>query len=56
MGNSNDGKKLMWYNLGLMAFVSVWGFGNVVNNFATINNSFIFRTICTYGWRIRLNF
>ena len=35
MGNSNDGKKLMWYNLGLMAFVSVWGFGNVVNNFAT---------------------
>ena len=25
----------MWYNLGLMAFVSVWGFGNVVNNFAT---------------------
>lgn len=33
MGN-NDSKKLMWYNLGLMAFVSVWGFGNIVNNFA----------------------
>lgn len=27
-------KKLRWYNLALMAFVSVWGFGNVVNNFA----------------------
>lgn len=35
MSNSNDGKKLMWYNLGLMAFVSVWGFANIVNNFAT---------------------
>ncbi|MGL5616164.1 MAG: amino acid permease [Sarcina sp.] len=33
MGNG-DSKKLMWYNLGLMAFVSVWGFGNIVNNFA----------------------
>ncbi|MBD7912183.1 MULTISPECIES: amino acid permease [Clostridium] len=27
-------KKLRWYNLALMAFVAVWGFGNVVNNFA----------------------
>ncbi|MEG2290878.1 MAG: amino acid permease [Clostridium sp.] len=27
-------KKIRWYNLALMAFVSVWGFGNVVNNFA----------------------
>ncbi|MGL4771985.1 MAG: amino acid permease [Clostridium sp.] len=27
-------KKLRWYNLALMAFVSVWGFGNVVNNFS----------------------
>ena len=27
-------KNLRWYNLALMAFVSVWGFGNVVNNFA----------------------
>ena len=27
-------KKLMWYNLGLMAFVAVWGFGNIVNNYA----------------------
>lgn len=29
-----DNKKLRWYNLALIAFVSVWGFGNVVNNFA----------------------
>lgn len=34
MGNDGDNKKLMWYNLGLMAFVSVWGFGNIVNNYA----------------------
>ena len=27
-------RKLRWYNLSLMAFVSVWGFGNVVNNYA----------------------
>jgi hypothetical protein len=27
-------KKLTWQNLALMAFVMVWGFGNVVNNFA----------------------
>lgn len=30
----NEGKKLRWQNLALMAFVSVWGFGNVVNNYA----------------------
>jgi len=30
----NQAKKIRWYNLALMAFVSVWGFGNVVNNFA----------------------
>ncbi|TVX89852.1 amino acid permease [Paenibacillus agilis] len=30
----NDAKKLRWYNIALMAFVSVWGFGNVVNNYA----------------------
>ncbi len=32
--DNNNSKKLMWYNLGLMAFVSVWGFGNIVNNYA----------------------
>lgn len=31
---NNQAKKIRWYNLALMAFVSVWGFGNVVNNFA----------------------
>ncbi|MGL5381571.1 amino acid permease [Clostridium sp.] len=31
---SDDAKRIRWYNLALMAFVSVWGFGNVVNNFA----------------------
>lgn len=31
---TEDNKKLRWYNLAMMAFVSVWGFGNVVNNFA----------------------
>lgn len=27
-------RRLKWHDLALMAFVSVWGFGNVVNNFA----------------------
>lgn len=31
---SQQEKNLRWYNLAMMAFVSVWGFGNVVNNFA----------------------
>ena len=30
----DQAKRIRWYNLALMAFVSVWGFGNVVNNFA----------------------
>ena len=29
-----ESKQLRWYNLAMMAFVSVWGFGNVVNNYA----------------------
>ncbi|MGZ9585659.1 amino acid permease [Paenibacillus marinisediminis] len=32
--NDKEAKKLRWYNIALMAFVSVWGFGNVVNNYA----------------------
>ena len=28
-------KKLLWYNLALMAFTGVWGFGNIINGFAT---------------------
>ncbi|WP_272943452.1 amino acid permease [Paenibacillus sp. OSY-SE] len=34
MNRSDESKKLRWYNIVLMAFVSVWGFGNVVNNYA----------------------
>ncbi len=26
-------KNLLWYNVALMAYATVWGFGNVVNNF-----------------------
>ncbi|WP_294342176.1 amino acid permease [uncultured Clostridium sp.] len=29
-----DKRTLRWYNLGMIAFVMVWGFGNIVNNFA----------------------
>lgn len=28
-------KKMVWYNLALMAFTGVWGFGNIINGFAT---------------------
>ena len=28
-------KKLLWYNLALMAFTGVWSFGNIINGFAT---------------------
>ena len=27
-------KQLRWYNVALIAFVSVWGLGNVFNNYA----------------------
>ena len=27
-------KQLRWYNVALIAFVAVWGLGNVVNNYA----------------------
>ncbi len=29
---SEDNKQLRWYNVALIAFVAVWGLGNVVNN------------------------
>lgn len=32
--DQNEVKKLRWYNLALMGFIMVWGFGNVVNNYA----------------------
>ena len=33
VGIQNE-KNLRWYNLAVMAFIMVWGFGNVVNNYA----------------------
>lgn len=32
--SQDEARRLRWYNLALMAFVMVWGFGNVVNNYA----------------------
>lgn len=32
-GNIQE-KQLRWYNIALMSFITVWGFGNVVNNHA----------------------
>lgn len=29
-------KQLRWYNIALMSFITVWGFGNVVNNYANL--------------------
>lgn len=34
MDNTQNPKKLLWYNLTLVGFVSIWGLANVVNNFA----------------------
>ncbi|HEO9913872.1 TPA: transporter [Escherichia coli] len=31
-GNVQE-KQLRWYNIALMSFITVWGFGNVVNNY-----------------------
>lgn len=31
---SDQEKQLRWYNIALMSFITVWGFGNVVNNYA----------------------
>ena len=38
-------RTLAWQNLALMAFVVVWGFGNVVNNFANQGMAVIFSWI-----------
>ncbi|WP_125604773.1 amino acid permease [Lapidilactobacillus bayanensis] len=34
MAEKQNSKQLFWYNIALLAFVAVWGLGNVVNNFA----------------------
>ncbi|MGL6009629.1 MAG: amino acid permease, partial [Culicoidibacterales bacterium] len=39
---SNQKRNLNWTNVALMGFVMVWGFGNVVNNFATQGLSVVF--------------
>lgn len=31
----NDKNKMLWYNLALLAFTGVWGFGNIINGFST---------------------
>ncbi len=36
-GNVQE-KQLRWYNIALMSFITVWGFGNVVNNYANQGN------------------
>ena len=37
MIGENDNKKIAWYTLALMAFSSVWGFGNVINGYSEYN-------------------
>jgi len=41
----DESKKLRWYNLSLIGFVMVWGFGNVVNNFANQGLKVVFSWI-----------
>lgn len=40
-------KQLRWYNIALMSFITVWEFGNVVNNYANqglvvVSSGFLF--------------
>lgn len=42
---SNQTRNLNWHNVALMGFVMVWGFGNVVNNFASQGISVVFSWI-----------
>ena len=37
MIGEKDNKKITWYTLALMAFSSVWGFGNVINGYSEYN-------------------
>ena len=47
MGNS--GKQFRWYNLSLLVFTIVWGFGNVVNNFANMGLQVIVSWVVILG-------
>ena len=42
---SNQNRNLTWQNIALMGFVMVWGFGNVVNNFANQGLTVVFSWI-----------
>ncbi len=42
---SNQTRNLTWQNIALMGFVMVWGFGNVVNNFANQGLTVVFSWI-----------
>lgn len=42
---SNQDRNLTWRNIALMGFVTVWGFGNVVNNFANQGLTVVFSWI-----------
>lgn len=58
MARNGQEKQLRWYNIALMSFITVWGFGNVVNNYANrgISGSFLmvvyiyplFYSVCSY--------
>lgn len=45
MENTSQSSKLRWYNIALLAFTVVWGFTNVVNNFANQGLTVVFSWI-----------
>ena len=46
---SDQNRNLTWRNIALMGFVMVWGFGNVVNNFANQGLTVVFSWIFLIG-------
>lgn len=48
--NDNKGKNIQWYMLAVMAFSTVWGFGNIINGFVYFNGmQVIFSWIMMFG-------
>lgn len=45
MRKNDTAAKLRWYNIALLSFTVVWGFGNVVNNFANQGLTVVFSWI-----------
>ncbi len=43
--STENNNKLLWYNVALLGFVGIWGFGNVVNNYANQGLEVIFSWI-----------